>query len=157
MSDITEIEKAEQTKNRAKHIYTVALRLLQELHEVMVTWKSRDLSGDVSEHAIFLVTTMCDGVNRKFKFAVDLFLKYLTLYLEQQGYCVLQQSSRDVFQLALNRGVISVEEFYTLLHAMDKRNRIFKSYPIEMAEELAENVPDHYAALNTVIKRLKIE
>jgi len=86
---------------------------------------------------------------KAFEYTYELAWNTVKDYYEYQGETNLQ-GSRDVIQLAFNRGLISDGEGW--MQMLKDRNKTFHSYNEEIAEEIASNIFKNYYKLFTELK-----
>jgi nucleotidyltransferase substrate binding protein (TIGR01987 family) len=99
-----------------------------------------------------------ESLIQRFEYTIDTFWKFIKLYLEHVQKIELEIASpRGILRAAAEAKIISPDELNQLLIATTDRNISSHGYEEDVAEEVASRIPDHYAVLEAIFKRLLIE
>jgi nucleotidyltransferase substrate binding protein (TIGR01987 family) len=96
-----------------------------------------------------------DSVIQRFEYNIDLFWKYLKLYLEINAPLSSSKIPGDIVREACAQDFITTEEAESILAMIKKRNLTSHIYVEEVAEEIAHHIPQFYKTLSTVSEKLK--
>ena len=95
-----------------------------------------------------------DALIKRFEYSADLFWKFLREYLENQHGLTPPVTPKGVFKAALDAEIISTEEELALRLLIENRNLTSHTYNIELADEIAKFVPEHYVVMQKIVERL---
>lgn len=92
---------------------------------------------------------------KSFDIAIDMFGKFLTLYLEgYRGSKFEFPRPKMILQEALHLRRITRQEYETLLNIVEWRNTTAHTYSEEQAEEIVQMLPEFYEVMNTILQRI---
>lgn len=104
-----------------------------------------------------LILALRDSLIQRFEYCVDLFWKFIKVYLEQKEKIELTSTSpRGVIRNAALIKLISEAESKKLLEMIDSRNQSSHIYRQEIADVIACNVPEYYKLMQNILERLKV-
>jgi nucleotidyltransferase substrate binding protein (TIGR01987 family) len=94
-----------------------------------------------------------DSLIKRFELTYDLLWKYLREYInEMQGNAA--DAPRKVFQQCLSLGLTNAEETQQLVDLIEDRNLTTHVYNINLANDVAGDIPEHYDVIHGVIIKL---
>jgi nucleotidyltransferase substrate binding protein (TIGR01987 family) len=94
-----------------------------------------------------------DSVIKRFELSYDLLWKYLREYVAHtQG--LLVDSPRKVFQLCFQYGLVSTQEGDGLRQMVESRNQTAHVYDVDLANDIAAKIHEHYQLIHTLVTRL---
>jgi nucleotidyltransferase substrate binding protein (TIGR01987 family) len=101
-------------------------------------------------------TVARDSIIQRFEFSVELFWKYLRLYLEEHEKVELEANTpRGVIRSACQARILD-ETVATIFMAMiNSRNLTSHIYKEEIAEQLARDIPQYYEQMMKTVVMLK--
>jgi nucleotidyltransferase substrate binding protein (TIGR01987 family) len=131
--------------------YKVLCNALITLHESIELWHGSTGKGILIERALR------DSVIQRFEYNIDIFWKYIKLYMQDYQKITLDIASpRGILQAARTHNIISVDEFVKLMNAVSDRNLTCHTYNEELAIEIANRVPEHYTLIHNLTHRLPV-
>jgi len=93
-----------------------------------------------------------DSVIKRFELSYDLFWKYLREYIGNlQG--AYADSPRKVFELCFQYGITHTDKEQSLFGMIKSRNLTTHTYNVDLANEMADKVPEYYEIMNAIISR----
>lgn len=95
-----------------------------------------------------------DSVIQRFEYCSELFWKYLKRYLEHVSVPVEIIAPVPVIRSAYAAGILNDQEGEGALEMIKDRNKTSHIYKEEIAELLAQKIPQHYELMISVAKRL---
>ena len=99
---------------------------------------------------------MRDGMIQRFEYSIDNFWKFLKIYLEIIKQIPIElPSPREILKLALNRVLITDDEYKILILAISDRNLTSHTYNEALAEEIQEHLLSYYLTMQAIIDRLQ--
>ena len=99
-----------------------------------------------------------ESLIQRFKYTIDTFWKYLKLYMQDYQKLIVDVASpRGVFRTAAEAKLISRQELDQLLDAATDRNLSSHAYDEDVAQEVVERIPKHFAIIKTVFERIEIK
>lgn len=102
-----------------------------------------------------LLLSMRDSMIQRFEYCTDLFWKVLKIYLEQVENITLPiNSPRVTIRESVTAKIITEKESEQSLNMVKNRNETSHIYHEETAEDIAQNIPEYYRLMITVIGRL---
>lgn len=126
---------------------------LIQLHEA-VNHLEQCKKNNATKMLVFMANNQLEQVLRdslllRFKYCVDLFLRYLNNYLE-----VIIQTPPDfngpkpVIRAALKAQLLSEADTETLLKMIESRNMTSHIYKEEIADQISASIPMHYKIMH---------
>ncbi len=98
-----------------------------------------------------------DAMIQRFEYSIDIFWKFLKLYLEANEMVVVDPASpRPVLRAAFDCQLITRQEYDALLKCITARNFTAHTYNEELAEKIKQEIPLYYTTMKTVIERINI-
>ncbi len=98
-----------------------------------------------------------DSMIQRFEYNIDLFWKFIKLYLQEHEKMDIQASSpRAIIREAAQAEVILPEEKDNLLKAVEKRNLTSHVYNENVAEEIIAYIPEAHKVLQRILNRIKL-
>jgi nucleotidyltransferase substrate binding protein (TIGR01987 family) len=102
-----------------------------------------------------LLISLRDSMIQRFEYCTDLLWKTLKLYLEEIEKTIPSSSSpRGIIREAAKVKIITEQEGADCIVMVDNRNQTSHIYHQELAEEIADHIPQFYALMNTIVSRL---
>jgi len=96
-----------------------------------------------------------DSLVQRFEFSIELFWKYLKLYLEGVKNVQLESNTpRDVFRAGCRARLISEQDTEKFIDILRARNLTSHIYMEEIAEQLARDLPGFYKYIKTIADKL---
>jgi len=133
---------------RIKKKHDVILQALSTLK------KSINLLNDLEEQKYY--ESLRDSVIARFTYSIDLFWKFLKLYLQEKHNIETAATPRIVLRDSLAANIINQDEFEILIKAVRTRNLTSHTYNEPLAEEIIEKIPNYYEEMQKIINRLKL-
>jgi nucleotidyltransferase substrate binding protein (TIGR01987 family) len=96
-----------------------------------------------------------DALIKRFEYSIDVFVKYLRLYLIQH-HGEEPTSPKSTIRKAFETGLLSDEETTTILDMIDSRNLTSHAYNKDLAEQISEEIPGYYEVMKMVVGRIEI-
>jgi nucleotidyltransferase substrate binding protein (TIGR01987 family) len=94
-----------------------------------------------------------DSLIKRFELTYDLLWKYIREYMiVVHGITV--DAPRKVFQQCLSLGIINPQEAEELVHLIESRNLTTYVYDIDLANDVAKDIPKHYDSIHSIIMKL---
>ena len=94
-----------------------------------------------------------DALIQRFEYSTEAFWKYLKAYLQTEQN-VSANSPREVIRTGLTAKLYSEEMSQELLQMLDDRNLTSHTYVEELAESIADRIPDYSKNMSEVMTRL---
>lgn len=114
-----------------------------------------DLLNDPQYKRIY--KSLRDSAIQRFEYSVDNFWKFLKIYMQEKSNITLETATpRIILREAVNANIISEDEYAKLIESITDRNLTSHSYNENIAEILAEKIPDSYVLMKKIIDRLFI-
>lgn len=126
-------------------------RLEQSLaYFVVIKDKHNRLQLNTDEDIAY--TSARDSIIQRFEFSVELFWKYVRLYLEEHEKISIETNTpRAVIRTACQARILTEEQAAACIAMITSRNLTSHIYKEEIAEQLAYEIPLHYKALKELI------
>lgn len=97
-----------------------------------------------------------DSMIHRFEYCTDLFWKFIKKYLEVNHQYGGIKTSREVLKEAFSVGILDEAEFEKIITMIQSRNMTSHIYVEEIAEQLAQIIPDYYLALHSIVSQVKL-
>ena len=94
-----------------------------------------------------------DALIQRFEYSTEAFWKYLKAYLQTEQN-LSANSPREVIRTGLTAKLYSEEMSQELLQMLDDRNLTSHTYVEELAESIADRIPDYSKNMSEVMTRL---
>ena len=94
-----------------------------------------------------------DALIQRFEYSTEAFWKYLKAYLQTE-HNLSANSPREVIRVGLTAKLYSEETSRELLQMLDDRNLTSHTYVEELAESIADRIPDYSKNMSEVMTRL---
>ena len=94
-----------------------------------------------------------DALIQRFEYSTEAFWKYLKAYLQTE-HNLSANSPREVIRTGLSAKLYSEETSRELLQMLDDRNLTSHTYVEELAESIADRIPDYSKNMNAVMAQL---
>lgn len=103
-----------------------------------------------------LYRTFRDSMIQRFELAVDLFWKYIKIYLEKK----MQQppefnAPKQVIRAACKSKLISEDNAETIIEIITDRNKTSHIYKEEIADQIGKNIPKYYELISKLLESIK--
>jgi len=95
-----------------------------------------------------------DSAIQRFEYSVDLYWKYLKIYLEKVLALPDINGPKPVIRKSYSSNALNEEEAEESLKMIDDRNMTSHIYVEEIAEHLAAKIPSYYMLMHNVAARL---
>lgn len=139
--------------DRIKEKYQVLQNAIKTLNEAI---ESRQ-SSESKKLEYSMQVSLRDSVIKRFEYTIDIFWKYLKLYMQDyQKIDIALASPRGILQVARNSNLISIDELKQLFDAVSDRNLTSHTYNEDLAIEIVERIPGHCQIIRTITQRLVI-
>lgn len=97
-----------------------------------------------------------DSVIQRFEFSVELFWKYVRLYLEEIKQVKLESNTpRDVMRSACQSRVLSEDSAEAFMKMVRSRNLTSHTYKEEVAEQLVHDIPKYFEQMRLLAPVIK--
>ena len=94
-----------------------------------------------------------DALIQRFEYSTEAFWKYLKAYLQTE-HNLSGNSPREVIRKGLTAKLYSEEMSQELLQMLDDRNLTSHTYVEELAESIADRIPDYSKNMSEVMDQL---
>jgi nucleotidyltransferase substrate binding protein (TIGR01987 family) len=94
-----------------------------------------------------------DALIQRFEYSTEAFWKYLKAYLQSE-HNLSANSPREVIRTGLTAKLYSEETSQELLQMLDDRNLTSHTYVEELAESIADRIPDYSKNMSEVMTKL---
>ena len=132
--------------------YENLIKALATIEKTLVLFEKQkeNSSHDIEEYKIYR-----DSLIQRFEYSIDLFWKYLKLYIETTGGIEISGGPNVVIRESYSQKILSEDETQTLLEMIKNRNKTSHIYVEEIAEMISFKIPDYYKRLFSISYRLK--
>jgi len=131
-----------------------ALKTLQK--GMMLYDKFHDIPVLQDESIDDLALALRDSVIQRFEYCTDLFWKTLKVYLEEVEEINLSVNSpAGIIRAAVEARIITEQQGQKCLEMIKNRNLTSHIYHQELADHIADNVPDYYQLMHDIVTSLK--
>ncbi|KKP25245.1 MAG: Nucleotidyltransferase substrate binding protein, HI0074 family [candidate division TM6 bacterium GW2011_GWF2_30_66] len=114
---------------------------LERLSEAVVDYE-QSLKNNTSKR---LIDSLRDSMIQRFEFSLDLFWKYLKIYLEKEmGINIDFNSPKNVVRESCKTKLLSEDDTKVILIMIDDRNMSSHIYKEEIADDIAKRIPMHF-------------
>ncbi|HBR71036.1 TPA: hypothetical protein DIC20_05445 [Candidatus Dependentiae bacterium] len=96
-----------------------------------------------------------DSMIQRFEYCVDLFWKYIKKDLEKRQLAPEIKAPTEIIRKSYTVGITTETEAEKILSMIKDRNMTSHMYVEEIAEILAQKIPDYYQHMRTIITRLQ--
>ena len=101
---------------------------------------------------------MRDGVTQRFEYCIDLFWKFLKIYLGTiENTSIELPSPSKILRLSFKLNLITNAELDVLLDCITERNLTSHTYDEKTAEEIQRHIPLYHLTMKIIVNRLKIK
>jgi nucleotidyltransferase substrate binding protein (TIGR01987 family) len=140
-----------------KVLNTALMRLEQALsYFTQIKESCKKIQPNGEENIVYTVAR--DSIIQRFKFSVELFWKYIRLYLEdQENVAVDINTPRAVIRTACQARIISEDQAVLCMSMIESRNLTSHIYEEEIAEQLSKDIPRYYELMKKIIDTLPPE
>jgi len=148
----------EKVKEKYKYIVTALQTLEKALgnYTFVKDRQDQNLFGELDPQELFLAQR--DSLIQRFEYSFDLFWKYLKTYLEDISKVNLERlTPRHIIKQGCLTRILSEDEASLALKMIEARNRTSHIYREEVAERVADDIPQFYCLMQHVILRLDPE
>lgn len=98
-----------------------------------------------------------DSVIQRFEFTVELFWKYLKLYLKEIKDVSLSSSGpSDIVRESCRIGLINQNDARQIINMIKSRNITSHIYKEEIAEQISKFIPNNFAIIKNYVEKIKI-
>ncbi len=97
-----------------------------------------------------------DSLVQTFEFSIELFWKYLSLYLEFSNG-IPTYTPRESIRQCVETKLITPQEARKLGMMVDDRNETSHTYDESVAKKLAKKIPEHHKLLKILFNRLTLD
>ena len=138
--------------------YATTEKALQSLHQAIIFFdKAKQISdlpllGTHSE----IYQAARDSVIQRFEFSVELFWKYIRVFLETDKQIKLESIAPcDVVRSACQFRLLNENDTKHCLDMIKSRNLTSHIYKEDIAEQLARDIPAHYGLMKKILDALR--
>jgi nucleotidyltransferase substrate binding protein (TIGR01987 family) len=136
-------------------VNTALMRLKQSL-EYFDMAKEAHKKSQLKDADDIAYTVARDSIIQRFEFSVELFWKYLRIYLETHEKVLIELNTpRAVIRSATQARILSEQEAIDCINMIEGRNLTSHMYKEEVAEQLAHDIPQYYQQMRDLLGRLK--
>lgn len=97
-----------------------------------------------------------DSVIQRFEFSIELFWKYMRLFLEEYKHIPLDSiASCDIVRSACQIRLISEQDAQLCIDMIKSRNLTSHIYKEEIAEQLVHDIPAYYNHMQKILNNLQ--
>ncbi len=133
-----------------------ALQRLGESLSYFTHAKEKHLKLQLSSDEDIEYTVARDSIVQRFEFSVELFWKYLRLYLEEHEKVELEENTpRAVIRSGCQARILTEEQANSCMRMIASRNLTCHIYKEEIAEQLARDIPQHWTLLKELVARIQ--
>ncbi|HSC25562.1 MAG TPA: nucleotidyltransferase substrate binding protein [Candidatus Babeliales bacterium] len=130
--------------------YEDLLRIHIALYNAIIRYNSALIDKHIDHETI---EERRDSLIKRFELTYDLLWKYIREYIiVLQG--VPADSPRKIFQQCSSLGITTLEETNELINLIESRNLTTHTYNIDLANDVAEDIPKHYNLIHKIIQKL---
>lgn len=134
--------------------YTQLNSALDRLNEAVVDFED-NMKKKAAER---LMDSLRDSMIQRFEFTLDLFWKYIKLYLEKELKKNIEfNSPKTVIREACKTKIITEQDSEKILKMVDDRNMSSHIYKEEIADDISSRIPEHYKIMEKYTQELKPE
>jgi len=126
------------------------IKLKQEQNQRALT-SLKELVSKYSENQTDVI--LRDALIQRFEYSAEAFWKYLKAYLQTE-HNLSANSPREVIRTGLSVKLYSEKTSQELLQMLDDRNLTSHTYVEELAESIADRIPDYSKNMSEVMTRL---
>ncbi len=145
---MAKINQKISTINQALETLKKGIELFHEYEITMI-----DSASEKNEQ-IFLA--MRDSMIQRFEYCTDLFWKVLKVYLEEvEKVDIPILSPRGVIRETVKVKTISESEGQECMEMVKSINQTSHIYHEEVAEKIAQDIPDYYKLMQTIVGRIQ--
>lgn len=124
---------------------------LERLSEAVIDYE-QSLKNNTSER---LIDSLRDSMIQRFEFSLDLFWKYLKIYLEKKMAINIDfNSPKNVVRDACKTKLLSEIDTKVTLTMIDDRNMSSHIYKEEIADDIAKRIPMHFKIMAKYTEKL---
>lgn len=146
----------EQQRQKLIYKYDRFFQALSTLHTSLNDYHNLDKIIDPSHPRFYdLSQALRDSVIKRFEFSLDLFWKYLRLYLELK-HGVTAGGPKDVARQCVDIGVLSPEHGEQILAMIEDRNQTSHIYREEIADIIAKHIDDYAVIMDDVMQLCRL-
>lgn len=139
--------------------YDTVRKALQRLDESLSYFthaKEKHIKLQLSTDEDIEYTIARDSIIQRFEFSVELFWKYLRLYLEDHEKVELEANTpRAVIRSACQARILTEEQATKCMNMIASRNLTSHIYKEEIAEQLAHDIPPYASLLKELVVKVK--
>lgn len=118
--------------------------------------KKQHMEKGLSSDEDIVYTVARDSIIQRFKFSIELFWKYLRLYLEEQEKMRIEANTpRSVIRTACQARIINEEQATLCIAMIASRNLTSHIYKEDIAEQLAHDIPAYYELMKQLAQKLE--
>lgn len=96
-----------------------------------------------------------DSIIQRFEYSIDLFWKYIKIYLESKHVILKISVAGEAIKQACLSKIINEQESEQILEMLKSRNLTSHMYAEEVAEQLAADIPNYHARMLAIVEQLK--
>lgn len=127
----------------------------QAIHQALLTLEQGIERLSCAQSVDYVIIR--DGVIQRFEYCIDLFWKFLKLYIETQEKRLIENPSpRSILKLAAQSLLITQEEHEVLIKCIADRNITSHTYNEELAIEVQRHIPVYLMTMKTIVARLTL-
>lgn len=129
-----------------------ALKRFEQSLSYFVAAKKNHIKLQLSTEEDIAYTVARDSIIQRFEFSVEIFWKYLRLYLEEhEKVSVKTNTPRAVIRTACQARILSEEQADVCIAMVASRNLTSHIYKEDIAEQLARDIPQYYELLKQLV------
>lgn len=136
-------------------VFLDALQTLEDILKIFYEYKSIYSAHPTEKNKQFFLGFR-DATIQRFEYCTDLMWRVLQIYLENIEKVNIENSSpRGIIRDANNIKFLSESESKMCMEMVDSRNKTSHIYHQEMAEDIAQKVPEYYVLMKKIIDRMQ--
>ncbi len=136
--------------------YENLYKALQRLEEAVVVFDKfqSEISGEYDVH---MYRTFRDSMIKRFEFCVDLFWKYIKVFLEEEVKQIVEIASpKPVIRDACKSKLITEQDAENILKMINDRNKSSHIYKEEIADQISSNIKNYYKIMKNYSDKLTV-
>lgn len=139
---------------KLKTKYDSLYNALQRLEEAVVDF-NKFQTNILGEYDVRMYRSFRDSMIKRFEFCVDLFWKYIKVYLEEEMKQVIEISSpKPIIKDACRSKLITESDAEKILTMINDRNRSSHIYKEDIADQISNNIESYYQIMSNYLYKL---
>ena len=138
--------------------YNVLFKALGSLHKAIVFFDKVKKAPDIPELGahVDIYQAARDSVIQRFEFSIELFWKYLRVFIEEYKRIPLDSiASCDIVRSACQIRLISEHDAQVCIDMIKSRNLTSHIYKEDIAEQLVHDIPGYYEHMQKILNNIQ--